>query len=185
MKIKHLKHAEIDVEKWDNCISQASNSLVYAESWYLNVVSPNWEALVGGDYEYVMPLPKKRKFGVPFLVQPPLAQQLGLFSKKDINEEILQKFIRKIPYLNYHLNLNEQNECKNASAQPNYVLDLNRDFEDLRADFSKNTKRNVEKAKKMGVRAADNLFPNEFLEFYFSTEKNYPVPKRNLVFELI
>jgi len=185
MKIKHLKHAEIDFEKWDNCISQASNSLVYAESWYLNVVSPSWEALIGGDYECVMPLPVKRKFGISFLVQPMLTQQLGVFSKEEINEEIVRKFIRKIPYLSYHLNLNEQNECENASALPNYVLDLNKSFENLYADFSKNTKRNIEKAKKSGVRVTDDLLPNEFLEFYFSTEKNYSVPKKNLVSELI
>jgi len=185
MKIKHLKHTEIDFEKWDDCISQASNSLVYAESWYLNVVSPNWEALINGDYEYVMPLPVKRKFAASFLVQPPLTQQLGVFSKKEINEEILRKFIRKIPYLSYHLNLNEQNECKNASTQPNYVLNLNKNFDDLYAGFSKNTKRNIEKANKLGVRVVDDLLPNEFLEFYFSTEKKYSVPKKNLVSELI
>lgn len=185
MEIKHLKHTQIDFLKWDSCIWQASNSLVYAESWYLNVVSPNWEALVGGNYEYVMPLPKKRKLGISFLIQPPITQQLGIFSKEKIGEKIFQKFIRKIPYLSYHLNLNEQNEHKNTSAQPNYVLDLNRNFKDLCADFSKNTKRNIEKASKLCVRLVDDLLPNEFLDFYFSTEKNYSVPKKNLVSKLI
>jgi len=185
MKVKYLKHAKIDFEKWDNCILQASNSLIYAESWYLNLVSPSWEALIGGDYEYVMPLPVKRKFAISYLIQPAAVQQIGVFSKEKINEEILRKFIRKIPYLSYCLNLNEQNECKNAAILPNYVLNLNKNFEKLYADFSKNTKRNIEKANKSGIRVADDLLPNDFLEFYFSTEKNYPFPKKNLLCELI
>jgi hypothetical protein len=185
MKIQYLKHAEIDFEKWDNCILQASNSLIYAESWYLNIVSPSWEALIGGNYEYVMPLPVKRKFGVSFLIQPPLTQQLGIFSRTEISEEILRKFIRKIPYLSYHLNLNEQNSCKNTSPQPNYLLDLNKSCEKLYADFSKNTKRNIEKANKSNIRVRDNLLPNEFLKFYFSTEKKYSSPRKNLASELI
>jgi len=185
MKIKHLKHTEIDFAKWDNCISQAVNSLVYAESWYLNAVSPNWEALIYGDYEAVMPLPVKRKFGIAFLVQPPLTQQLGVFSKTTINEKILQEFIRKIPYLSYHLCLNEQNKCKNASAQPNYVLDLNENFEKLYAGFSKNTKRNIEKASNYSVAVRADLQPDVFLKFYFSTEKNYGTAKESVISELI
>jgi hypothetical protein len=91
MEIKHLAHIEIDRQKWDACILNACNSLVYAESWYLDIVSPNWEALILGDYEYVMPLPVKKKFGVSFLVQPPLTQQFGIFSSNKIDEEIIEK----------------------------------------------------------------------------------------------
>ena len=61
MEIKYLSHNNIDLKKWDICIQNAYNSLIYAESWYLDIVSPNWEALVYNDYEYVMPLPLKRK----------------------------------------------------------------------------------------------------------------------------
>jgi hypothetical protein len=82
MKIKHLKHPEINRQKWDACIQNACNSLVYAESWYLDIVSPNWEALICGDYEYVMPLPIKRKLGISFLVQPPINAAIGCFFRK-------------------------------------------------------------------------------------------------------
>jgi hypothetical protein len=91
MKIRHLKHSEIDLQKWDSCVQNAANALVYAESWYLDIVSPHWEALVADDYEYVMPLPVKRKFGIPFLVQPPLSQQLGVFSLHIIDKSIVKQ----------------------------------------------------------------------------------------------
>ena len=57
-----LKHDKIDKVKWDNCISRSVNGHIYARSWYLNIVSPDWDALIEGDYEAVMPLTWKRKF---------------------------------------------------------------------------------------------------------------------------
>jgi len=185
MEIRHLQHTEINFEKWDACLLQASNSLIYAESWYLNIVSPAWEALIAGDYEYVMPLPLKRKFGIPFLAQPPLTQQLGVFSKNKITEKIVRDFILKIPYLSYHLHLNEENECPESKALPNYVLDLNKNYVVLYSDFSKNTKRNIEKANKSEIEITNGLTPDEFLDFYYQTEKNYAEPTEKIAAELI
>jgi hypothetical protein len=54
--IKYLKHKEINKEKWDKCISSSHNKIIYALSWYLDVVSPNWDGLIKGDYEAVMPI---------------------------------------------------------------------------------------------------------------------------------
>ena len=59
LKIFYLKHTEIDKERWDAAIGVALNALPYAYSWYLNAVSPGWEALVSEDCDYVMPLPVK------------------------------------------------------------------------------------------------------------------------------
>ena len=61
MKVIHLRNSEIDRTNWDNCIAQSANQLTYAHSWYLDVVSPQWEALVDENYDYVMPLPVKWK----------------------------------------------------------------------------------------------------------------------------
>ena len=75
MKIQHLRHKDIDFEKWDNAMNLCTNRLCYANSWFLNIVSPKWEALVSEDYNYLMPLPVKRKYKIPYIVQPHLAQQ--------------------------------------------------------------------------------------------------------------
>ena len=181
MKIKHQKHSEIDLEKWDCCILNATNSLVYAESWFLNIVSPDWEALVADDYEYVMPLPVKRKFGVSFLVQPPLAQQLGVFSAHKMDESIVKQFVKKIPYRSYHLCLNEENRGAAGAEHANFILDLNRTYEDIFAGYSNNTKRNIKKTQQYPVEIKTDLLAEEFLKFYYSIEKNYKeLPKTKL-----
>jgi uncharacterized protein YggL (DUF469 family) len=173
MEIRHLQHHEIDLIQWDNCILNACNSLVYAESWFLDIVSPNWEALISGDYEYVMPLPVKKKYGFSFLVQPPLTQQLGVFSLHDIDEDIIMHFVQKIPYRSYHLHLNEQNRYSKGIKQPNFILSLNKDYDMLFSAYSTNTKRNVKKANSYNIKIKTDLSVNEFFRFYHSVEKNY------------
>ena len=54
--IKYLEHEEIDLKKWDATIDASPNGMVYAKSWYLDIVSPGWEGLVNEDYNAVFPL---------------------------------------------------------------------------------------------------------------------------------
>ena len=75
----------------------------------LMLFRPGWEALISENYEYIMPLPVKSKYKIPYLVQPILTQQLGIFSKNKINENIIEEFIKEIPYFSYEINLNEHN----------------------------------------------------------------------------
>ena len=106
--IKHVTHNELDKIKWDNCIDHANNTLIYAYSWFLDVVSPNWEALVYNDYEAVMPLTHKRKFLINYLYQPFFTQQLGVFSRFENQAELTRSFLVSIPtkfkYIDVNLN---------------------------------------------------------------------------------
>lgn len=81
--IRYLRPGEVDRPQWDALLLRAPNGLLYGLSWYLDIVSPGWAALVkeeAGCYVAVLPLPVRTKFGVRYLMQPPLgAQQLGLF----------------------------------------------------------------------------------------------------------
>jgi len=186
MKIKHLKHTEINLQQWDGCIQNAMNPLVYAESWYMDIVSPNWEALVSENYEYVMPLPVKRKFGISFVVQPPVTQQLGIFSSHRIDENIMAHFIQKIPYRSYHLCFNEQNMCRKGVKHPNFILNLNQNYEPVFSSYSTNTKRNIKKSQQHHIEIKMNVPINDFLEFYHSIQKNYrdlPKTKVNLLLQ--
>jgi len=79
---RYLRPAELNRPQWDALIEAAPNGMVYALTWYLDSVSPGWEALVkeeAGRYVAVLPLPVRRKLGFKYLQQPLLTQQLGLF----------------------------------------------------------------------------------------------------------
>src|SRR3972149_10763281 len=95
--IHYLKHNEIDKQKWDNCIDTCVNNIIYAYSWYLDIVCPDWNALVKNDYEYIMPLTAGKKYGIEYLYPPYFAQQLGVFSKEKISQEFVEEFLNSIP----------------------------------------------------------------------------------------
>lgn len=178
MHIRHYKYSKINYELWDKTISQSSSNLIYGFSWYLDVVSPGWEALISENYEFVMPLPVKRRLGFTYLVQPWYVQQLGIFSAHEIEPSTTEAFIRKIPYLSYQLLLNEQNSLTGKTREfPNLVLNLSENYETLRSGFAKNTLRNIQKAQSAELALKFNLGIGGFIEFY---RKINPLPAHQL-----
>ena len=75
VNIRHVKHKDINKLKWDKCIDTAPNGLIYANSFYLDIMSKGWDGLVMNDYEAVMPLTWNKKFGIFYLRQPAFTQQ--------------------------------------------------------------------------------------------------------------
>jgi len=185
MQIKHLQHKDIDYARWDECITQSHNQLTYAYSWYLDIVSPNWEALVTENYEFIMPLPIKRKYGIPYLVQPIFVQQLGVFSKHAIPKQIIELFIKQIRIFSYELNLNDKNYHIDAVEYPNYILDLNKPYAQIASHYSKNTIRNIEKATKANLTIQTELPVNEFISFYHAEDKNYQSSHKSIAEKLL
>ena len=97
MKPVYLKHTEIDKVKWDDCVLNSQNHLPYCYSWYLDIVSPGWDALISNDYEFIFPLTHRRKAGINYLFQPYFTQQLGLFSKNAFEQKTVTAFLSAIP----------------------------------------------------------------------------------------
>jgi hypothetical protein len=174
-KMKYLNHSEIDYIKWDQCIQGASNSRVYAMSWYLNRVTETWDALIWGDYEFVMPLTIGKKYGIRYLYQPVFSQQLGIFPKP--TEEIAFKFFseirKKFKYVDIQLNsLNpppDIPQVSNLSPRCNFLLPLKEDYRFIRDNYSKNTKRNLVRAESKKLNFVSEIILDEHIEF---TRKN-------------
>ena len=184
MKITHLRNKDIDYQQWNKCISLAHNGLIYAYTWYLDIVSPDWEALVADDYSYVMPLPLKSRYKIPYLVQPILTQQLGIFSALDITEKVVLRFIKEIPNFSYEMALNDCNYYSKAEASPNYLLSLDSSYDNLRTTYSKNTLRNINKASKLGL-YIESLTAEQYIRFYFSVDKHFLSPRQPVLEQLL
>jgi hypothetical protein len=169
--IEFIKHEQIDKAKWDLCIEQSANSLVYGFSWYLDVLAPKWNALVLNDYEAVMPLTGNRKLFINYLYQPFFTQQLGVFGRNTLTQKQLQSFITAIPssYRFVDINLNDQNEISESpykiKKRKNYVLDLNRPYTALAAEFDEHCQRNIKKSKKHH-QVIQSIDPAKAVAFY-------------------
>jgi hypothetical protein len=162
LKITYLPQQNIDKQKWDRCIENASNGLIYAWSFYLDAMSKNWDALVLNDYEAVMPLTWNKKYGIYYLYQPFFVAHLGVFGN-DLSPLLVQSFLENIPlkFRYWDFNLNE----RNLFAMPgfkifersNYILSLEKSYEELYSFYTKSHQRNIRKAKNSGNIVKKNI----------------------------
>ncbi|MBN2892375.1 MAG: hypothetical protein JXL97_10945 [Bacteroidales bacterium] len=138
--IKYLQNKEIDYSRWDNAIYESVNGLIYANSWYLDVVSENWDAIILDDYKAVMPIVWTKKYFLKYVYQPFFTQQLGAFfrdnNSSDFLVEALELLRKKFSYV--HMNCNYMNHLVDFQENTNYVLNLNRSYENISANYKKN-----------------------------------------------
>jgi hypothetical protein len=154
--IKYLKHSEIDKQAWDETIAGSSHGLVYAFSWYLDIVSPGWDALTEGNYNAVFPLTKRKKAGFNYLYQPFFTQQLGLFSIQSPPDELyLKEFLDAIPcsFRLIEIQLNTANKFSSSTGfnlyqRKTHLLDLSDGYQKIHSSYSENLRRNIKKFEK-------------------------------------
>jgi len=169
--LKYIKHQDIDEEKWNACIHQSPNRQIYATSWHLDHATDVWDALVIGDYDYVMPLPVKSKWGITYVFQPLYCQQLGIFPEP--SHEIAQQFYAELTqrFRYFHTQINAHNpkiqmeQNIHFTARHNYILPLNMNYAGLFSGYSTNTKRNLKKAGKHQLSFAEGIRLEDYLEF--------------------
>ena len=168
-QIHYVSHQHIDKVKWDDCIRQAPNGLIYAYSFYLDTMAKQWDALVLNDYEVVMPLTCKSKYGFTYLYQPAFTASLGVFGK-NLNEELLTAFINAIPekFRLIEISLNSGNTFKKLPpgfyARCNYVLNLNKPYNELTEGYRENHQRNINKTLQAGCTIRKNIPVNLIIE---------------------
>ncbi|GAB3908278.1 hypothetical protein GCM10028803_43590 [Larkinella knui] len=153
--LRYLARHQIDANAYDRCVALSPQRLIYAFSWYLDVVSPGWTALVEGDYERVMPLPVHKRYGVKAIIQPLFCHQLGLFSSFDTTDtatisrflQALHQHVRYVP--SYQFNAASSPLISHDSSQliplTNHVLNLQKPYSELAAAYSKDRKTNLKR----------------------------------------
>jgi hypothetical protein len=153
VEIIYLTYQQINKTKWDACIENADNGLIYACSSYLDCMAPFWSALVFNNYEMVMPLPVRTKLGISYIFQPSITPALGVFGN-NVSPDIINAFIKAIPsrFKLLDISFNSSNKVLYTHGtiltRNNYVLNLNLKYADIRQNYSDNIKRNIAKAIK-------------------------------------
>lgn len=170
--IRYIVHSEIDKLLWDSCIEKSANSILYGYSWYLDIVSPGWDALILDDYHAVFPLTHHRKMGIAYLRQPYFTQQLGIFSPEPVTQTLVNEFLWAIPerfrYIEIHLNwMNKVDPALfQCSLRVNHELSLVPAARDLQSAFSQNTRRNLRKAEESSLNTSDEGDPKELINLF-------------------
>ncbi len=186
--LRWIKNEAIDKQKWDACIETCEWGKVYALSWYLDLLTENnWEALVLGDYEYIMPVPYRKKFGIKYTYRPNFCQQLGVFSFENIlNQSVSINFIQEFTtrYKHIHYPLNHSNILTLAKdftlkKRTNLILSLKDDYESIYQKYSLNLKQNLKKTEKHNLKIREDIDSNQVIEIYKNAWQSFhPIPIR-------
>jgi hypothetical protein len=83
MNIRLLNRDSVDVARWDAAVMASPQPSVFAVSWYLDAVFPNWQALVMDDYTAVSPVFPQRKWGISYHLQPLFSREAAVYGTED------------------------------------------------------------------------------------------------------
>ncbi|HXB28361.1 MAG TPA: hypothetical protein VNW49_01020 [Puia sp.] len=190
--IRYLHRNEIDTEKWDRCIINAPNGLIYARSFYLDSMAENWSALVEGDFQNVMPLTWNKKYGFSYLYQPFFTKALGVFGQSLVPFEI-SSFLLAIPkkYTYWDFDLNENNfvsiENKklkiNQYPRTNHFLSLKEDYGRLRQQYKRLASRMKKKAIENQLQITRGEDPSLIISLYRKDYARRHHSIKNVVYE--
>jgi len=128
-------------------------ALPFAETTWLDGMATNWHAIIMGDYDYVMPLPWRSKFGLKYLYQPAFTPQLGIFGAITPSREVMRNFLStaRDHFRFAEICLNSSNVIFTTPNRDNFILDLAKGHETISAYYSDNHKRNIRKARETGL----------------------------------
>ncbi|WP_075342563.1 hypothetical protein [Tenacibaculum agarivorans] len=149
--IQLVSRANLDTEKYNDCISQAIQSNIFGYSWYLDTAADKWSVFVLNDYEAVMPIPWRKKLFIKYTYQPFWVLQLGIYSKEieDENEFLIELF-SEFKYVN--LRMHFKNGFSMFHTYFKYMkmqsLQLSGNYEVVLANYRKDRKKDIRKSIK-------------------------------------
>jgi hypothetical protein len=151
--LQYLQRKNIDTQKWDRCIGNAANGLIYARSFYLDNMATQWDALVLGDYEAVMPLTWRKKWGIKYLYKPAFVQQLGVFTHKPLTVELVSKFLLALPehfpFADFFLNYAHPET--GLPKHSNFLLSLHPSYEQLQRNYKHDLVKNLKRSSRFNL----------------------------------
>ncbi|MCO6495124.1 MAG: hypothetical protein J5I91_05525 [Bacteroidetes bacterium] len=177
MKIRYVKYRKISRVKWDALIRRSPQALFYGLSVVYDTMCKRWDALVMGDYEAVMPLPKRKKFGVvSYIFQPYFVQQSGIYAKTEVDKETIRRFVNSIPkkFVRVHCHFNYENDLQGikedwvVNKRRSYQIDLNKDYESIRTHYTKDCLKNLRKLEEANVLITNNIKTDLVIDIYKS-----------------
>jgi hypothetical protein len=168
--IVYLKNHEIDREQWDNCIRNSGIAKPYPYSWFLDIVSPGWEALVDDEYDSVFPVPSKKRLNIQYISTPAFLQQLGAFSPDKPATSVIYKFLSYLPdfykYVDLNIGQKVEHDGLKVTEKFNYVIDLSRTYDSIYNSFTPECKRKVDSAAKKEIHLAEDIKPDEVIDLF-------------------
>jgi hypothetical protein len=171
-----VERKNINQKKWDQIVQGFAGGIPYSYSWYLDIVSSQWEALILNDYEAICALPfNRKKFGFRQLYRPFYVQQLGWIESNAMSSKNISALLDKISarYFFIHYAFHEKNtqHLKNSaqfSLKPNNILDLSGDYINIYKSYARGLKYSLKKAAKLDLKIVQSVDTPQLIHLFKS-----------------
>ncbi|MDR6196849.1 GNAT family N-acetyltransferase [Siphonobacter sp. SORGH_AS_0500] len=157
-----LRRSQLNTVAYDACVEASEWGTIYGLSWWLDLVSPQWECLVWkstkGQYRAVLPVPVQQRYGFRFVHQPLFCQFLALYAGESLSLDdqklFLDALFRQYRFIaSFSLSfpalslLNTYSFARITTFQT-HVLSLGQSYESIREAYKRDRKMNVKRAEK-------------------------------------
>ncbi|MBQ5452334.1 MAG: hypothetical protein IIT56_05010 [Bacteroidales bacterium] len=169
MEVECIRHKDIDYDGWQDCTDNSVNACLYSRTWFLDSISKDWQGLVLGDYEAVMPLFVSQ--GKVYL--PEFMDFTGVYCGRLPVKETVPKFLKFISsnfkYADIRLDKFSGFQDKETSGQKMqylYQFDTVNSLKDRLPDTSERVKRLMMKLSGDGFcfqKISDSVFLEAFM----------------------
>ncbi len=170
--ISLLKQKEICKDKWDDLLLLQDKPRPYAFSWYLDIMSPEWSALVVNDYEYICPLPEKRKMFFSYLATPVFLQALGVYPTAKAGQTVLKDIYRQIEkkyvFTDFCSCDKPVEQLFEIQDMYNYVLPIGSEYKEIWENYGSDCRRNIRIAREYRYRIEEDLDAERLINLFIS-----------------
>jgi hypothetical protein len=163
--LHYIEYKNVDKLKWEDLVSDAPNSLIFNKFDYLSAFCI-WDAIILGDYEGAIALPRRTIFGFRKLYQPPFIQKCNWFGielNPDLKAELWQILKSKYTFINFNSNLPLHSLY---TQRVNLILPITTLSENQKR-YSKSLRKNIAKAISLNVKV-DHKMVAETIKFYIN-----------------
>lgn len=119
-------------------------------------MTDNWVGVILNNYQAVMAIPWRKKFGITYCYDVPFIQQLGVFSKDDSAKNVLHPYLFSFcRYGDYNFNYASTHQLPDQKLQTNFILNLGAEFNLVKQHYSKDLLNNLKRAEKFSLTYAN------------------------------
>jgi len=150
---RYLQRSDIDAVRWDDCVAASTHARIYGTCLFLDRMADHWDGIVLDDYRAVLPLPRRRKYGIDYICPMPFSGALAVYGKTPLPCDTLD-FLQQVPSWFRLMDINLVVQGRSlpwpSQSRKNHVLHLNRPYAEVHAGFRETLRQTLGQEREQG-----------------------------------
>jgi len=168
--IRYVDAAEFSYEKWQRLTGTTS---LYVDPAFLSAMADNWGAFIYKDYEAVLPVFPRTKWGIAYLYQPAFIQKTAIHSLAPVDSTLIHLFLsacrKRFRFAEFNLANNPADNNYYSKERNNYLVNLDPSYAIIESQYKTDLQKNRKIASHYAFEYRPADHPNSVLSLYQQT----------------